>query len=402
MKKIDRRIVIVASLLFIVGLSYGLMKYLISLKEEPPMRPAIEAKRYVKADTVAYTTIFSPVSEDGRLSSVAEVDIVAEASGKIIPGKIRLKKASSFSKGDILFVIYPDEAALALKARKSQYLNILANIIPDIRIDFPDQESKFMDFFTSINLDKPLPPFPEINNEKMRIFLTTRNVLGEYYIIIKDELQLKRHTIRAPFNGTYTEVYLEAGAYTNTGGRVAHIISTKDLELEVPLKRIDAQWVKIGDKVRVSSRGRGIEWTGSVIRKSQFVDENTQSQTIFVKLSNRQPEYTFLSGEYLVAYFPGHPIENVMEIPRKCVFNTNEVFIIVDGRLEIRKINIIKLNENSLIFNGLKDGEIIVVQALINVLEGTLVEVQGASPPPKQKRGDSSQKKNKQGKPGKE
>ena len=365
------------------------------------MRPVVEAKRYVKADTVAYSTIFSPVFDRGRLASVAEVDIVAEASGKIIPGNIRLKKASSFRKGDKLFVIYPDEAALALKARKSQYMNILANIIPDIRIDFPDQEPRFMDFFSSIRLDKPLPPFPEIKNEKMRIFLTTRNVLGEYYNISKDELKLNRHTVRAPFDGTYTEVYLEAGAYTNMGGRVAHVISTNDLELEVPLKRIDAQWVKIGDKVSVKSEG-GIEWTGKVIRKSQFVDENTQSQSVFVKLNNHNSKNTFLSGEYLIAHFSGHPIENVMEIPRNCVFNTNEVFIIVDGRLEMRRINVVKVNERSLIFNGLNEGEIIVLQALINVLEGTLVEIQGASPPSGQKPGDGSRKKSKQGKPGKE
>lgn len=366
------------------------------------MRSAIEAKRYVKADTVEYSTIFSPVSAPGRLASVAELDIVAEASGKIIPGNIRLKKASGFSKGDKLFVIYPDEAALALKARKSQYMNILANIIPDIRLDFPDQEPRFMDFFSSIQLDKPLPPFPDIEDEKMRIFLTTRNVLGEYYNISKDELKLNRHIVRAPFDGTYTEVYLEAGAYTNTGGRVAHIISTNNLELEVPLKRFDAQWVKIGDKVKVKAEGRGIEWTGKVIRKSQFVDENTQSQAIFVKLNSHSSSNTFLSGEYLFAYFPGHPIGNVMEIPRNCVFNTNEVFIIVNGRLEIRSINLIKVNERSLIFNGLVKGDIIVVQPLINVLEGTMVEIQGTSPPSKQKRGDASQKKSKQGKPGKE
>ena len=366
------------------------------------MRPAVEAKRYVKADTVAYSTIFSPVSESGRLASVSEVDIVAEASGKIIQGKIRLKKASSFRKGDKLFVIYPDEAALALKARKSQYMNILANIIPDIRLDYPDKEPLFMDFFSSIHLDKPLPPFPEINDEKMRIFLTTRNVLGEYYNISKDELKLNRHTVRAPFDGTYTEVYLEAGAYTNAGGRVAHVISTNNLELEVPLLRFDAQWVKIGDKVKVKSEKREIEWTGKVIRKSQFVDEGTQSQAVFVKLDNHSSRNTFLSGEYLNAHFSGHPIENVKEIPRSCVFNTNEVFIIIDGRLEKRNINIIKKNERSLIFNGLEEGKILVVQPLINVLEGTMVEIQGASPPPKQKQGDGSQKKSKQGKPGKE
>ena len=366
------------------------------------MRPAVEAKRFVKTETVAYSSIYTPVSEPGRLSSIAEVDIIAEASGKIQSGNVPLKKSSSFSKGDKLFVVYPDEAALALKARKSQYLNILANIIPDIRLDFPDRESDYMEFFSSISSDKPLPKFPEIMDEKLRIFLTTRNVLGEYYSIQKDELQLRRHTVYAPFDGTYTDVYLEVGAYTNTGGRVAHAIRTNDLELEVPLQIFDAKWVKIGDNVTARSETRDLEWTGKVIRKSEFLDDNSQRQSVFVRLNNTGPKNTVLSGEYLSTIFPGHPVEDVMEIPRNAVFNTNEVFVVVDGRLENRTINIIKTNERTLIFNGLEVGEIIVVQPLINVLEGTLVEVEGSGPKQNQEIVDAPPKQDDNAKPEKE
>jgi len=398
MKKIDRRIVIVTAFVIIVGMAFGLMRYLISLKEDPPMRPPVEAKRYVDVETIAYGTIQSPVFAPGRLSSVNEIDIVAEAPGKIITNQIPLKKSSNFKKGDVLFTIYQDEAELALKARKSQFLNTLANIIPDIRIDFPDKEPQFMEFFLSISLTENLPPFPEIQDEKMRIFLTTRNVLSEYFNIQKDELQLSRHTIRAPFNGTYLSVYLEAGAYTNTGGRVARAINTGEMELEVPLERFDAQWVNIGDPVRVVSDRRNLEWTGTVIRKSQFVDENTQSQEVFVKIRN-QSKNTLLSGEYLTAHFPGHPIEQAMEMPRNAVFNSNEVFVVVDGRLQKRAINIIKKNESTLIFNGLDEGEMLVMQPLINVLEGTLVEIRGQSPSAPQ---GPDKKKELQGKPNKQ
>ena len=188
---------------------------------------------------------------------------------------------------------------------------------------------------------------------------------------------MSRHTVIAPFDGTYTEVYLEAGAYTNTGGRVAHVIRTDELELEVPLERFDAEWVKIGDEVNIHSDRRSIDWKGQVIRKNQFVDENTQSQGVFVRVKNHM-EPSLLSGEYLSASFPGHPIEHAMEIPRNVVFNTNEVFIVVENRLQKKTINIIKVNEKTLIFNGLNEGGILVMQPLINVQEGTLVEFQGS------------------------
>ena len=373
MRKIDRRIVIVVSVIFILGLAYGLMRFLIAQREDPPVRQTIESRRFVNVEPVKYTSISSSISEKGRLSSIAEVDIVAEASGKIEAGTVTLKKGTSFSKGDVLFVVYPDEANLSLKARKSQYQNILAGILPDLIIDFPEAEESFSQFFATINVEKPLPPMPEIQNNTLKIFLASRNVISEYYNIQRDELQLKRHTVRAPFNGSFKEVYMELGAYTNTGGRVARAINTDHLELEVPLKRIDAAWVQKGDPVSVSSEG-SFSWKGKVIRKSQFVDENTQSQTIFISIPYDYQK-PLLAGEYLVAHFPVRPIEGVMEIPRNSVFNSDEVFVARSGRLAKEKINVIKLNESTLIFNGLTEGDSVVVQQLINVSEGTLVQV---------------------------
>ena len=208
----------------------------------------------------------------------------------------------------------------------------------------------------------------------MKIFLASRNVISEYYNIERDELELKRRTVRAPFNGTFKEVYMELGAYTNTGGKVARAIRTDHLELEVPMERSDAVWINKGDPVTIKSGNSSLSWKGKVIRKSQFVDENTQSQTIFISIpyNHQQP---LLAGEYLVAHFPVRPIEGVMEIPRNSVFNSNEVFVARSGRLAKEKINVIKVNKSTLIFNGLPEGDSVVVQQLINVSEGTLVQV---------------------------
>jgi multidrug efflux pump subunit AcrA (membrane-fusion protein) len=379
MRKIDRRIVIVVSVLFILVVAYGLMRFLSAQKEAPPVRRSMEARRYVRVEPVNYKQIASEVSEQGRLAAIAEIDIVAEASGKIQPGEVALKKGSKFYKGDVLFEVYPDEAILSLKARKSQYQNTLAAIIPDLVIDFPETEEVFTAFFSSIDVDKALPPMPEIQDDKLKIFLASRNVISEYYSIQRDELQLKRRTVRAPFNGTYKEVYMEPGAYTNTGGRVARAIQTDRLEMEVALVRDEAAWIKLGDPVKVTSETRSLSWEGTVIRKSQFVDENTQRQTIFLRIKaiNNQ---TLLAGEYLKAVFPVRPIKNAMEIPRNSVFNTNEVFVVRGGRLAKEMINVIKENERTLIFNGITEGDTIVVQQLINVSEGTLVQTDKDAP----------------------
>jgi RND family efflux transporter MFP subunit len=227
---------------------------------------------------------------------------------------------------------------------------------------------------------------PEIKDDKLKIFLASRNVISEYYNIQRDELQLSRRTFRAPFNGTYTEVYMEPGAYTNTGGRVARAIQTDHLEMEVALVRQDAAWVNVGDPVKVVSQTRSMSWEGKVIRISQFVDENTQRQTIFIRITPRKSQ-SLLPGEYLRAIFPLRPIEQVMEIPRNSVFNTNEVFVVRQGRLSKEKIDVIKVNERTLIFAGIPEGDTIVVQQLINVSEGTLVQTDKETPGPDQRPG---------------
>ncbi|MBN1252242.1 MAG: HlyD family efflux transporter periplasmic adaptor subunit [Bacteroidales bacterium] len=345
------------------------------IKEKPEMKIPVETKRFVKAKPVKYNVINSKSTAQGRLYSVAEFDLIAEASGKILQGNIQLKKGTVFTKGQVLFTVYTDEAILDLKSSKSIYLNSLANALPDIKIDFPEYQEKVNTFFSSININKNLPAFPDFENEKLKIFLSSRNLLSDYYKILKDELQLSRHIIRAPFNGTYTDVFIESGAFANLGGKVAHIIQTDILELEVPLERFDSEWIKIGDKVKIYSEKTDLNRIGTVVRKNLFIDENTQSQGIFIRPLNNQNPF-LLVGEYLTANFPGHPIKNAMQVPRNIVFNTNEVFVIIGGRLQKKKINVIKINnENSLVFNGLPEGDTLVMQPLINFFEGTQIMV---------------------------
>lgn len=392
MKRINRRILIVASSLFILGLAYGIMKFLIAQKEEPPARRSIDAKRYVRAEIIRYGTVLSPISERGRMSSLAEINLSAEAPGKIEQGDIMLKEGASFNAGDVIFSIYEDEAALSLQARKSQFLNTLALMLPDISIDYPGYEAAFRDFFNSIEIEKKLPEFPEVDDEQLNIFLASRNVLSEYYTIRKEELQLSRHVIRAPFRGTLTDVFMEVGAYTNTGGTVARAIRTDQLELEVPLVRADALWIRPGDPVEISSGSRTGSWHGTVIRKGQVVDESTQSQKVYVRIHNNSMQ-PLLAGEFLTATFPGRPIDSVMEMPRNAVFNTNEVFLVKGKRLVKTRIHITKENTNTLLFDGPEAGDTLVIQPLVNVFEGTRV-ITSLDPPEQPGTGSSMRAEN--------
>lgn len=367
---------IVVSLVVLLGGSFALSELFVSLKPEPPRRPASDAKRYVKAETVTYIDIVSPLSREGRVASSNEVVLVSEAAGKIEAGQVTLKKGASFKKGQLIARIYKDEVELALKASKSRFLNVLTQILPDIKVDFPDSYDRFLAFFNSVDLNKDLPELPQANNEKLKIFLASRNILSDYYGIRQDEKRLSRHTFYAPFDGTFTMVNFEVGAYVNVGGQIAEMIRTDQLEIEVPVENHQSEWIKIGDKVNVFSRDRTSSSPGKVVRKANFVDATSQSRSVFVQVQN-PGKTNLLTGEYKLVEFPGQRIEKAMEIPRSAVFNSNEVFIVLDGKLKKKELNILKWNETTLIFDGLDEGSKLVMEPLINVQENSPVGIVG-------------------------
>lgn len=376
MKK-SKKTTLVLILAIIVAAAVSMM-FLAGLKKKPPKTPPREVKRYVKTQKTAYSDIESQVTGTGRLSSRRQVDMMAEVQGKILPGNVPLKKGESFKKGDLLFRIYDREARLGLLARKSRFLNAIANVLPDFKVDYPDSYPKWTRFLASIDIEKALPPLPDITTDKEKIFLAGRNTLSDYYSIKSEEVRLKKYSITAPFTGTYTNVFLEAGSVVNPGSRVGEIIQTDQLELEVPIKVHNAAWIMKGDAVQVTTEDGSRRWMGNVARKSRFVEPTTQSISIFVSLESI-PENPLYLGLYLRAVFPGVMVQNAMQIPRNAVFNSNEVFIVNDGRLAKREIKIHKIDQETLIFSGLDEGLDLVVEPLVHAAENTKVDLAGSA-----------------------
>lgn len=381
MKK--RQFFIVGSLILLFVIGFALMQFLAAQRQDLPRRVPDLGNRWVKAEAVSYSSITSQVINMGRVVSTEEVEVIAEATGKIETGSVDLKKGERFRRGDTLLVIYKDEVELTLKAQKSRFLTTVANLLPDIKIDFPDKYDTFLAFFNAISIEQDFPTLPDIQSEKMKIFLASRNVLNEYYSIKQGEKQLERHTIMAPFAGTFAEVHLQVGAFTGMGGRIASIIRTDALEVEVPVDQDQAPFVRVSDPVNLHSDKRNLDWHGTVVRVSEFVDLNTQARSIFVRvpLDRQAPLYR---NEYLTAEFAGMTIPNAMEIPRNAVFNFDEVFTVEEGRLKKRQVEIIKLNVETVVFRGLPQGVFVVVQPLINVAENTPVKILGVDFTPEQ------------------
>jgi len=377
-----RKAIIIVSGLAIVVFAYFSMEALSGLKQNPPKQPPVEKIRHVSAIPVKYSNHTTELIANGRVMSKSEIVLSAEVSGKIEEGEVPFKTGQSFKKGTLLINIYDKEAILDLKAKKSAFLNRTASILPDFKVSYRESYDVWFKFFESINIDEDFPALPEIKSPQEKVFLASRNLLTDYYNIKSAELRLSKHYLKAPFDGAFTEVLKEVGAIANPGSQLALIINTTQLEMEVPIELGNAKWIKIGDKPNVTNRDGTSSWSGTVIRKSKDVDPATQSIMVYISIesSDRKPVY---KGQYLSAEFSGIRLNDVMELPRGAVFNTDEVFVIEDSVLIKQIINIHKINQKTLYFNGLTEGIDIVVEPLINASENTRVVIIGRENPKK-------------------
>ena len=368
-----RKIIIISVALFLILASLIGMKFLEKMKNEPEKNVSEQAKLQVQAVSVVYSDVKSGIVASGRLESKQMIDLSAEVQGKILAGNLPLKEGQRFQKGDLLAKIYDREAYYGLLAKKSRFLNAIANILPDFKIDFSDSYSTWVNFFDAIDIKKELPDLPNITSKQEKIFLASRNILSDFYSIKGDEIRLNKYRLLAPFTGMYTQVYLEVGSIANPGARLAQLIRTDQMEMQVPIDAINAQWVAVGDPVKVSTEDERETWKAKVIRKAAYIDQKTQSVSVFIGLSANSKK-PLLPGMYMKAFFPGKNIRG-MKIPRTAVFNHNQVFVVENGKLAKTKVNIIKINNKVLIFNGLEEGVQLISEPLVNAIEGTEVEI---------------------------
>ena len=326
---------------------------------------------YVKTDTVETKVVHPSMKYKGRIQSYETVSLAAEVNGRIMKGEIPFKEGESFEKGDLLIRIYKEDTRAAMTSAKSSFLRTLSVILPDLKVDFPDEYQKWKEFFNDIDVKGKLPPLPEINSEKEQVFLSSQGVLPEYYKLHQQEINLSKYNIYAPFDGTFQKVNQQVGAIASPGVALASIVRTDRLEVVVPVPPEDSRWVKPGDEVELTGNN-GIVREGRVTRIADFLDPSTQSVNVYVQyLPNH--ERSFKVGEFVEAKFDISKEVRGYTIPREALIEDKEVYVVDNKKLKKHKINVTRKMSDHAVISGLKNSMLVVTESLVDVNEGQKV-----------------------------
>ncbi|TFH42997.1 MAG: efflux RND transporter periplasmic adaptor subunit [Lysobacterales bacterium] len=251
-------------------------------------------------------------------------------------------------------------------------MTALANVLPEIKVDFPEEFDVWQTYFDSVRFDRPVPPLPEAGNQKTKLYLSRFNVYKLYFAVKDLEILLEKYEVRAPFDGNIVSAALRVGSSARNGSQLGTIINLEDLEVKMPMPAADIPWIDYDRPVLFTSADSDGQWQGRVHRVAGSIDERTQTVPVFVGLES-MGEGTLFEGAFLEAAVPGRVIDSALEIPRRAIYSDRYVYVVTDGKLEFREVTVARaLNSSVIVTGGLHNGDTLVVEPLQGVTPGML------------------------------
>ena len=354
----------------LIALAVVVMMALLGSKESPAIRQSRVVAKHVDALVVHPGPVSANITGYGRVASTHPIDLISEVSGQLIEGKLSFQPGQSFRKGDLLIKVDDRQIRLTLNSRKADLLTALANVLPEIKVDFPDEYKKWQDYFDACEFDQSLAGLPETANRRIKLFLSRFKVYNLYFAVRDLEIQAEKHLFRAPFDGSIVTANLREGATVRPGMNLGRIICMNELEVEIPLGVDDIRWLDKKSPVQFVSDGSTVQWQGVTSRIGSAIDDRTQTIPVYIQVDAEESS-ALVDGVFLQAKMPGLTIESAVVIPRKAIYDKDHLYLITDGKFEYRQVEIARYElEDVIVQSGLNDGDTVVIEMLQGVVSG--------------------------------
>ena len=194
------------------------------------------------------------------------------------------------------------------------------------------------------------------------------------------------------------------------GQSIGKIYSIEAVEIEVPLEDWELAWfdtpanpvsingnssTKTGAKVEVRSEfaGGNHTWQGHVVRTTGEIDKASRLVSVVVEVAepfkgaNGRPP--LVPGMFVELFIKGKTLKKAIPVPRYAIRKANQVWVVHDGRLDIKELKIIREDKNyAYVVSGLEDGATIVLSSLDVATQGMQVRTEMASEMDKSKETD--------------
>lgn len=359
--------ILLAILLIFASVKYA--NKLADNKKKPKTTSSTSVNK-VYTQLVKNTDVPISLSEKGKLQALKKVELYSEVQGILKPGNQLFKPGQTYAAGSAILSIDDSEFKASLAAQKSVLYNLIIQIMPDLRLDYPEVFQKWQDYLNRFDIQKTTPELPAFSSDKEKYFINGKNIVTTYYNIKNLEEKHKKYNIYAPFYCVVTESLVNPGTLVRPGQKLGELISPSVYEMALSINESYKDYLKIGRQVVLKNLDHTQSWSGKISRIDPTINTTTQGILAYITVSGKGLK----EGMFLEADVQAKPIEHAFEIPRKLLVDNTKTYVVRDNELHLEALDIVFYKEQSAIVTNLADNTEILKFAMPGAYEGMLVE----------------------------
>jgi RND family efflux transporter MFP subunit len=359
-------------------------------------RPQPEKAETVKPEVRVKVMIAKPASQEVRVDSMGQVKpaheiiIQPEIAGRVISRSANLIPGGIVEEGEILARIDSRDQATAIAAQEAA--------IAQARLSLADERGR-KDVAESDwqgRLDGLADDSRDFALRQPHVTSAKANLSSAQAQLKKARRDRGKSAIRSPFDGIVREVSIEVGQLATQSTRLATLVNINRywVEVSVPvanLAHLDIPGINVAGlrgSPAIVSLDAGptlkVERPGYIERLLSDVDSRGRMAKLLIAvedplalgadIANRP--LPLLLGSFVQVALEGQPIADAVRIPRTALVEDRFVWLVADGVLTRREVDVVWRDRQSVIAQGLRSGDAVLVTPLAAPTEGLEVIVE--------------------------
>ncbi|CAL2061616.1 efflux RND transporter periplasmic adaptor subunit [Tenacibaculum sp. 190524A05c] len=365
-----RKLIITGAGLAILALSFLLYNSFKNSKKSPKSK-ATKIEKTVFVDVAQNSEIPVEITANGNLTAKNKVDIYSEVQGVLQTAGKDFRVGTTYQKGQTLLRINNQEFYASIQSQRSSLQNLIASVMPDIRLDYPESFEAWNAYLQNFDINKSLSALPEAKTSKEKYFISGKNIYTTYYNIKNLEVRLGKYNIKAPFSGVLTEALVTKGTLVRSGQKMGEFIDTSIFELPLSVSASFADVLVKGKSVELFNLEKTKSWKGTVARINGKIDQTSQTIQIFIEVKGEG----LREGMYLEANVTTKSVPEALELNRKLLVENKSIYVVKNNVLDLIAVNPVHFNENSVVVKGITNGEQIVSKPIAGAYVGMPVKI---------------------------
>ncbi len=362
------------------------------MQSGPKAKPRAKTRNAVLVDVrpIELGPRTTTVSIMGTVKPQREVALKPRVSGEIIKVGDNLIPGGRFNQGEELLAIDPSDYQLVVRQLASE----VARVESDMQVELGRQrvaQKEYELLGESVSEVEKTLMLREPQLENNRALLE-----GTRARLEQAQLDLKRTSVRAPFNAVVMSREVNLGTRVSPSTTLATLVGSDSYWVEAPIPASQLQWISIGQENNAGSPVQiydSVAWgpnrsrSGQLVGLTAMVEENGRMAKLLAKIpdplslqptSSEQPR--LLLGSYVRVEIEGKSLAKAAAIERDLIHNGDQLWIMdEEGRLDIRTVEIaFRGQDQVLVTGGVSHGEKLITTNLPSPVQGMTLRLKEA------------------------